>query len=387
MKILIIGRSKPSIDTGMHGIFEYEQAVGLSRIGHDVSYIYCDVRSIKYQKKFLKVRKKHKNISIAGYHIPIGGIPQNILLKIRQVFLLKALKEMVTENGYPDIIHIHFPLIVLDMYIWKKLKEFPCKIIITEHWTKTQLMQLSESEIKLLNLIGKEADTIISVSEDLKKSIMKYFTIFNVKREIIVLPNMVRNDFYTMAKNSNGNSKIFTFLFTGRLVLHKNCHLLIDAFESIFERNDMTVQLIIIGNGKEYDSLKQMARNYNDSRIIMKGIINRKDIVSYYKECDVFVSASELETFGVPFIEAWSCGKPIICANSSPIMPYVKEGFNGWTFKVNDRDDLAAKLYEVRENRLRIPDEKIKEWAYNNFSEEAVINKINDVYESFTVQT
>lgn len=380
MRILVIGRSFPEQKTGMMGIFEFEQAVALHKAGHEVSYIYSDVRSIKYQRKFSHKNLLTEGVNVNGYHLPIGGIPQKILQSIRRKYLLKALVDSIQAAGKPDIVHIHFPLIVLDDEIWNYICKIGCKIVITEHWTHVQAGILNGLEISLLKKVAQRADWIICVSDELKQSIFDYVGKSVLEKKISVIPNMVEEKFQYQKKLDNGSA--FTFMFAGRLEKHKGCDILIDAFEKAFPKSDKKVRLLILGKGNEYKRLVSQANSYNDNRIVFKGFVDRKHLVSYYRVCDVYVSASILETFGVPFIEAWCCGRPVICVEGQPINKYLLESANGSSVHERDVDDLAEKLKKSRDYGFSMSSKEISEWAFRHFSQNAVISHVNEIYEN-----
>ena len=62
------------------------------------------------------------------------------------------------------------------------------------------------------------------------------------------------------------------------------------------------------------DVLKEEAYKLNLlDNIIFIGMVKPEDVYKYYKISDMFVTASTSETQGLTYIEALSCGTPVIC--------------------------------------------------------------------------
>jgi glycosyltransferase involved in cell wall biosynthesis len=57
--------------------------------------------------------------------------------------------------------------------------------------------------------------------------------------------------------------------------------------------------------------------------------------------CDVFVLPSAEESFGIAFLEAWACGKPVIGARIGAIPSVIADGHDGLLFTHGDADELT----------------------------------------------
>lgn len=374
MYALVVGRAYPDEKTGMMGIFEYEQAVSVNNHGFKTVYAFCDTRSIKRLRVFNYVNKKSNDISIYGYHFPIGGLPKKIFDQLKQKRFKKLLEIIIEKEGKPSIIHVHFPLLNLNMEIWSFLKKLNVPIVLTEHWSKIQLKELEQYRVDLLNVIVEESNSFNSVGEKLKESIQE---ITNTDKEIQVIPNMVSPAFYYNKGLASTND--FIFIAIGRLVETKQFDFLIDVFSKTFRENDK-VFLNIVGDGPLYNKLRIQINDLNmNDRIVMHGFLPREKTAEMLQKSNAFVSASIIETFGVPFIEAMACGKPVISIENGPLDSYIDET-KGELFKQGNKKDLENKLLKIYTNRSYYDGEVISSDAYNNFSESAIISKIIRIY-------
>jgi glycosyltransferase involved in cell wall biosynthesis len=69
--------------------------------------------------------------------------------------------------------------------------------------------------------------------------------------------------------------------------------------------------------------------------------------------CDIFVLPSGQESFGIAFVEAWACGKPVIGSRIGAIPSVIDEGHDGLLAAYQDADDLARAILELLGNPQR----------------------------------
>lgn len=374
MYALVIGRAYPDEKTGMMGIFEFEQAVALKKHCLKTVYAFCDTRSVKSLRKYNYVNFISNDVPVYGYHFPIGGIPRKIFDWLKEMYSRRILNDILKEHGVPEIIHIHFPLINLNHEIWHFLKSIGKPIIVTEHWTKVQSKVLEPYRIDLLKKIVNEANEFICVGEPLKRSVIE---LTGTDREIKVIPNMVKPDFYY--EEQRNSKETFDFVTVGRLVEVKRFGFTIEGFAKAFKDNH-NVRLHVIGDGPLYNELQQKIIELDmEDRIKMYGFLARDKTAELVRKCDVLVSASVLETFGVPFIEAMSCGKPVIGIKNGPIDNYINES-NGLLFDQDNMESFINTLRIIYRNRKSYNEKVISEQAQSLFSEKAVATQLFNIF-------
>ena len=73
--------------------------------------------------------------------------------------------------------------------------------------------------------------------------------------------------------------------------------------------------------------------------------MKKKKII--YNLCDIYIMTSmptdergDSEGFGITFLEANACGKPVIGTNVGGISDAINDGFNGFLIKPNDSLEL-----------------------------------------------
>lgn len=99
-------------------------------------------------------------------------------------------------------------------------------------------------------------------------------------------------------------------LSMGRLEPEKNFHKLIRAFRRVHQTFPDTL-LLIVGSGSERERLFALIRSFGLERYI-KILPWARDVVSYYKSCDVYVQPSKYEGWGLAVVEALASGAPVV---------------------------------------------------------------------------
>ncbi|WP_066190748.1 glycosyltransferase [Gracilibacillus timonensis] len=374
MYALVIGRAYPDKKTGMMGIFEYEQAVAINKYGFKTIYSFCDTRSIKSLRKFNHVKLDSSEIPVYGYHLPIGGTPRKIFDSLKFQYNKKILNQILKDHGKPSVIHVHFPLLNLNKEVWGMLRNLNVPIVVTEHWTKVQNKSIESYRVDLLKQIVEETNTFICVGEPLRKSVVD---LTGTNKEIKVVPNMVKPNFYY--QETIKDKKTFDFITVGRLVEVKRFGLAIEAFTKAF-KNDDRLRMHIVGDGPLFDKLKKQIIDYGmKDRIIMHGFLSREKTAEILQNADVFFSASILETFGVPFIEAMACGKPVIGVENGPIDVYINE-HNGVLVEKDNLKEMTSVLRKVYNDRKYYTGKKISNLAQKIFSEKSIAKELINIY-------
>ena len=376
MRVLMIGRSYPESKTGMMGIFEFEQATALKKGGAEMVYLFCDTRSVKSLRKYGYTSLIKNNVPVYGFHLPIGGIFKGLFDRIKKAYFERALKKAIEKEGIPDIIHIHFPLLAINEGILTLLQEYNRPLVATEHWSRIQTKELSKPQEEFLKRIVEETQAFICVGDPLKQSVME---LTQTKKDIYVVPNIVSPVFSYQGEKPS--SQAFNFVTIGRLIGTKRINLLIDAFTKAF-RNDPKVSLTIVGGGPLLRRYKrQIKRLGMEDRIFTPGYLSSQDSARAINNSHAYVSASILETFGVPFIEAMACGKPVIGVRGGALDEYIDSSM-GILVEGDNEEDLVEALKMMREDWESYDGKKISETAIEYFGAETVSRQIIDIYKS-----
>lgn len=155
------------------------------------------------------------------------------------------------------------------------------------------------------------------------------------KSKIVVIPNSF---FSVKLKNKTKLDTCFTILMIGSNP-HKNLDRLIEAVKEI------DCQLLIVG--RLTDTLDRKLNQYN---IVYKNSYNlsREDLEECFRSCHLLFFASIKEGFGLPILEAQSCGTAVLTSNTAS-MPYVA-GSGACLVNPLDVDEIREAILKIRNN-------------------------------------
>jgi glycosyltransferase involved in cell wall biosynthesis len=94
-------------------------------------------------------------------------------------------------------------------------------------------------------------------------------------------------------------------------------------------RQGQNFRLVIAGDGSERGKLQQMAHEHVPDRVIFLGKIAREDMYRFYSAADVFVFPGIRESLGMVYLEAQSCGLPVVAFNNAGVPEAIEEGKTG----------------------------------------------------------
>jgi glycosyltransferase involved in cell wall biosynthesis len=154
-------------------------------------------------------------------------------------------------------------------------------------------------------------------------------------------------------------------LFVGVLYPHKNVTELIKMIKKLKSKYP-EINLQIVGDGEDYDNLKQKIKEFDLSdNIQLLGKISSEELILRYSSCDIYVTASKHEMLDIPVIEAMSCGKPVVISNLDAHLELIEQSKAGLTFSLEKIHELPEKIIEVYEN-IEIYKKKGREFAIEN---------------------
>ena len=368
------------------GSFFLEQARALQQKGHKVTILYCDTYSIKCVKDWFAYNEEKSEI-IEGIQIyrnrcfcPLKhGIEGH-----RKAFAngIQKLYDQYMKGNKPDIIHAH--CCVWAGYAAMKLSEqIGIPYVVTEHATLFQLHrdEISEKNDKVIRKIFQKAARVICVSGAFAKLIESY------RPDIDVVGNVVNCDAFVPRADSEKHRGIrfltVCYMEEEAQLYKKGIDILIQAWTEVVKKYT-DVKLVIGGGGSAKTKVEQWVEEHGISKYVeFTGALDRKQVIQEMQSCDCFVLPSRYETFGVVYVEAMACGKPVIAmANGGPD-DFVKP-FNGILIEP-DVKELVQAFYEMIGHLTRgnyYQEEKISNYIKSKFSYEAIAEQLEAIYNS-----
>jgi glycosyltransferase involved in cell wall biosynthesis len=240
-----------------------------------------------------------------------------------------------------------------------------CPFIITLHDVIPYRMPetVGEKYLKIFfenmhNIISL-CDGIITVSNFSKQDIIKTF---NYPPDKIFVTHLASEEIYRVIdKNESDNFMKANYKFDNEYILYvggfsprKNIVGLIEAFSKLTSIYSKDLNLIITGKqGKSYDLYKKKAEELHvENKVIFPGFIPCSHLPYFYNSASLFVYPSFYEGFGLPPLEAMSCGVPVITSNLTSIPEIV--GDAAILINPYDTDELYTSMYKcLSDSNLR----------------------------------
>lgn len=241
---------------------------------------------------------------------------------------------------------------------FKKIKKIP--YIIYLHGVDLFEPQKSQIKKKLALLVLKNASKIIANSEFLKNEVIKLG--IKEKNIFVVNPGINYKKFiYSREKIENLRKKYNLFdkkiIFTlGRIIPRKGQDMVIKALPKVIKKIPNVIYLIG-GDGEYKKELEKLVSKLNlERKVIFLGSISDVEDTKacYFYLSDVFAMPTreikrekDVESFGIVYLEASACGKPVIGGRSGGAAEAVIDGKTGFLVKGANVDEIARAIIKL----------------------------------------
>ena len=370
MNIIVVARGVENI-----GIFEKDQAKALQGLGHNVTILAVDLRSIRRKRHFgLHIENICEGVKSYTYSIPIGRMPSKLHDVIGSYVFKKLYKRYLKDFSKPDIVHAHFYNCGAFATDLCKAENLP--LVITEHSSNLNVKSILPSLKKRIIGIYSKADKIIAVSESLQHNIKK---LVGFDSEVVYNIAEIGDSNNTDILFSQINSG-FKFVAAGNLIFLKGFDVLVKAFSKVTAIYPF-VNMTIYGDGPLKNNLQSLVNDLGiENNVNFYGKYQKEDLKQLWCDANAFVLASRGETFGVVYIEAMLLGLPVIATRCGGPENFVYDKV-GYIVDKDNVDQLADSMVKMIENREDFNNDDIRRYALNNFSPNKIANKLTHVFE------
>ncbi len=302
------------------------------------------------------------------------------------VFIKQTLK-MLPDYFRADIIHSFsdYPYCIFFSFFPKFFKPR----FFTVHGTYGVAPLDDRKSAFLLKWAYKTAKLVFCVSNFTKKEILKRVRLNNLR----VIHNGINLDRFNK-KQINRKSKMKNnqkiILSVGNLKYRKGFHISIPAVIEVIKKMP-AVHYYIVGSrpDKNYaEGLKQLVKENNlQKNIIFLKDLSDSELLEMYYNCDIFlltpivVNKNKFEGFGLVYLEANACGKPVIGTKGCGAEDAIKDGYSGLLVEQNNVAETVEKLIKILSNNAlaqKLGDNGLK-WV-KQFNWEIVASKYMEYY-------
>lgn len=296
---------------------------------------------------------------------------------------LSTLIVEIAERVGLDVIHVHYAIPhAYAAYIARQIlaeKGISLPVITTLHGTDITLVGKHPVYKSAVEFSINQSDVVTTVSESLKK---ETYEVFDIKKDIIVIPNFIDNELYA----SNGNCLRSNFAAEDeKIIIHvsnlrkvKRVTDVIEIFNKI--QKEVKSKLIIVGEGPEWDNAQQLIYDLGISDKV-RNVGKVKNLNSILKTADLFLLPSEQESFGLAALEAMAVGVPVVSSNAGGIPEVNEDGVTGFVRPIGDIDSMANSAIDLLQNEEKLAQFKrnAKEHALK-FDIDVILPMYGDLY-------
>jgi glycosyltransferase involved in cell wall biosynthesis len=362
-----------------HQIFAMQNYGGISRYFFEL---------MNYFDKDTEINSKLSIALSSNYYIDnCSFLPQNStpissiyrIPYIRKFLNLDRSKKILLKQDF-DIFHPTY----YDPYFLEYLGEKPFVLTIHDmiHEIFPEYFYLSDKTISWKRTLAEKANRIIAVSENTYKDIVKFMDISPNKITVIhhgasININNVNGTIDNKTAYQIPNKYI---LFVGARERYKNFYFLLESVAPILHRNK-DLHLICAGGGAFSNGEIKFLKILDIGHKVAQYDVDDRMLIYLYKNALGFVFPSLYEGFGMPVLESFACGCPVIASCSSSIPEVGRDAIIYFNPKdVTDLRDSVDKV--IYDDTLR---EKLKLKGYKqlkNFSWEKTAIETKKLYMS-----
>ncbi len=186
---------------------------------------------------------------------------------------------------------------------------------------------LARAYYNFMNWYAVRAAKHIGTVSNFAKTEIRYFYPATPEEKITVIYNGVGPQFHrpgppeirTIKEKYHINGSYI--LFVGTLNPRKNLLTLIKAFAELGELRSQHYKLVVAAKkDMRYPAPFQLVEEYSlGSSVLFIDYVSQADLPALYAGAAVFVLPSLHESFGLPIVEAFACGTPVITSNRTAL--------------------------------------------------------------------
>ncbi len=132
-----------------------------------------------------------------------------------------------------------------------------------------------------------------------------------------------------------------------RLQQYKGYDQILNALPQIRQQIP-NVHYILAGKGSEQTRIEALISHLGlEDCVTLAGYIPKHELQDHYNLCDVFAMPSKGEGFGIVYLEALACGKPVLAGNKDGAVDPLGHGELGCLVDPDDGEAIAQNLIQI----------------------------------------
>jgi glycosyltransferase involved in cell wall biosynthesis len=236
----------------------------------------------------------------------------------------------------------------------------------------------------IVKLVHRSFSKLIAISEKTKRDLIDTYRINPDK--IVVAHLGVDKNIFMPTTNRIGFLKDKRYvLYLGSEIPRKNIVNLLRAFKEISQKYpDLYLVKAGYSGGEVYrEETKKLIKSLEltSKVILVSERIKEIELPQYYSNAEMFVYPTLQEGFGIPLVEAMSCGCPIVTSNIDPMKEIAKDQ---QLVNPSDYQEISSAMDEILSNQAfkeELSKKAIK--RAENYDWREFLNKVCRAYQEF----
>ncbi len=296
--------------------------------------------------KFLPKDVIHRHKVAEDFLGPLGGdFTRRAYLKLERmrVDITKANKlcarRYLKKQDY-DIFHPTY----FDQYFLKDLPNKPFVVTVYDmiHELFPEFNESDDFKTEDKKNVISAADRVIAISESTKQDLVKLIGYPEDQIDVIPLASSLNPEFGEEQFKDLGDY----IMFISQRFTYKNFRNFIEAVAPILKHNDLKV--ICVGGGRFSAEEQELFEAQTITEHMVQMSPDDRGVAELYSKAKMLVYPSKYEGFGIPLLEAFSCGCAVASSNSSSL-PEVG-GDAAVYFDPDSIEDMRSSINELLQN-------------------------------------
>jgi glycosyltransferase involved in cell wall biosynthesis len=211
-----------------------------------------------------------------------------------------------------------------DPYFLKYLDKKPFVLTVYDMISEKfgEMFSSNDKTMQYKKKLVERATKIIAISENTKKDLIEIYGTDESKIEVIYLGNSMCHKTNTTMSVEVPSKYI---LFVGSREKYKNFDKFIKSVSMILNE-DKELYVTCVGGGEFNTNEIRLFKALGISMQMLQHSVSDESLALFYKKAKLFVFPSLYEGFGIPVLESFACGCPLLCSNVSSLPEIAGDG-------------------------------------------------------------
>jgi glycosyltransferase involved in cell wall biosynthesis len=361
MHVLILTPVYPHPGNPTEGLFNKQHALGLARAGIRVTIIVCKpwlpaflanswerYRSLFHLRDF-EERDGVRVIFVRYLHIPKYRGP-NLTVASCSRSILSKIRCMTSKDSF-DVIQAHssWPVGVAAPIVADALH---CPFVITMHIQDDARLVAWRKGAALFKRMLEKASVVVVVGRPLERFLRPWLS-GTADGHLRIIPNGVDlKTIQEVVEESTRKGRVRKRLISvGNLWPVKGIDVNLRALAGLDRLGVQWESYSVVGDGPERNRLERLAQELGIAdRVHFKGRLAHRETLKEIVDADIFSLPSWREAFGVVYLEAMACGKPVIGCWGQGAEDIIRHEKDGLLVKPKNVEDLTTTLGHLLKN-------------------------------------